>query len=69
MLNTNNLLHKNILFTECTINTIFTCNTNSATTQVTEADWLMRSQDNRSKDVSKTQPPLFVLVTLGAKDL
>jgi hypothetical protein len=50
MLNTNNLLHANTTCTQCTTNTIFTCNTNNTSTrasanQVIGADWLMRTWD------------------------
>jgi hypothetical protein len=58
MLNTNNFLHVNTIFTQYTTNTIFICDTINITTranvqQVTEADWLTRARD-------KTQSPSFV---------
>jgi hypothetical protein len=51
-LNANSLLHVNATFTQCTIKTIPTRNTNNkairaSAQQLTEADWLTKSRDSR----------------------
>jgi hypothetical protein len=65
MLNVNNFLRINTIFTQYAANTTSARNTNNATTlaivqQVTEADWLTRPRDSRCAEPSKLQPPSCV---------
>jgi hypothetical protein len=68
MLNANNLLRINTIFTQYAANTISALNTNNATTlanmqQVNEADWLTRPRDSRCAEPSKPRPSSCVPVT------